>query len=165
MNFMQNPSPPGCSLAAAALGAGCPVTYTVDNTHTFRASPTATLATPPSCRALTPPVAAWCCDAAAKTGSVDITIDAKSVNTGYATFNEHIQGEDFWTPPNSHRHLQIHQGDLQGRQAGEGGRQSDPEGRDQTGDADRDLVSSPMAHPMLKKPAIGANAFTVVKLL
>ena len=34
-------------------------------------------------------------DAAAKTGSVDVTIDAKSVNTGYALFNEHIQGEDF----------------------------------------------------------------------
>ncbi len=35
-------------------------------------------------------------DKAAKTGSVDVTIDAKSVNTGYATFNEHIQGEDFF---------------------------------------------------------------------
>ena len=35
-------------------------------------------------------------DKAAKTGLVDVTIDAKSVNTGYATFNEHIQGEDFF---------------------------------------------------------------------
>ena len=35
-------------------------------------------------------------DRAAKTGSVDVTIDAKSVNTGYAKFNEHIQAEDFF---------------------------------------------------------------------
>ena len=35
-------------------------------------------------------------DRAAKTGSVDVTIDAKSVSTGYALFNGHIQGEDFF---------------------------------------------------------------------
>lgn len=35
-------------------------------------------------------------DRAKKTGSVDVTIDAKSVNTGSALFNEHIQGADFF---------------------------------------------------------------------
>jgi len=34
-------------------------------------------------------------DAAAKTGSVDISIDTKSVDTGSTLFNEHIQGADF----------------------------------------------------------------------
>ncbi len=34
-------------------------------------------------------------DREAKTGSVDITIDAKSVNTGYALFNKDIQGEEY----------------------------------------------------------------------
>jgi polyisoprenoid-binding protein YceI len=34
-------------------------------------------------------------DRATKTGSVDVTIDAKSVNTGSTQFNEHIQGPDF----------------------------------------------------------------------
>ena len=34
-------------------------------------------------------------DRAAKTGSVDVTIDAKSVDTGSTLFNEHIQGKDF----------------------------------------------------------------------
>lgn len=34
-------------------------------------------------------------DRAAKTASVDVTIDAKSVNTGSTQFNEHIQGPDF----------------------------------------------------------------------
>jgi polyisoprenoid-binding protein YceI len=35
-------------------------------------------------------------DRAAKTGAVDISIDATSVNTGSTPFNGHIQGEDFF---------------------------------------------------------------------
>lgn len=35
-------------------------------------------------------------DRAAKTGSVDVTIDATSVNTGSALFNEHIQAADYF---------------------------------------------------------------------
>ncbi|MFA6922046.1 MAG: YceI family protein [Gallionella sp.] len=35
-------------------------------------------------------------DRVAKTGSVNVIIDAKSVNTGSALFNGHIQGEDFF---------------------------------------------------------------------
>lgn len=35
-------------------------------------------------------------DRVAKTGSVDVVIDAKSVDTGYPLFNGHIQGEDFF---------------------------------------------------------------------
>jgi len=31
-------------------------------------------------------------DRQAKTGSVEVTIDTTSVNTGYPLFNEHIQG-------------------------------------------------------------------------
>jgi polyisoprenoid-binding protein YceI len=35
-------------------------------------------------------------DRAKKTGSVDVTIDAKSVDTGYPLFNGHIQGADYF---------------------------------------------------------------------
>lgn len=35
-------------------------------------------------------------DRAKHSGSVDVSIDAKSVNTGYALFNEHIQGADYF---------------------------------------------------------------------
>lgn len=35
-------------------------------------------------------------DRAAKTGTVDVVIDAKSVDTGSALFNEHIQAEDYF---------------------------------------------------------------------
>ena len=35
-------------------------------------------------------------DRAAKTGSVDVTIDTKSINTGVEVFNGHLKGEDFF---------------------------------------------------------------------
>ena len=35
-------------------------------------------------------------DSAAKSGSVEVSIDAKSVNTGFAAFNGHLQGPDFF---------------------------------------------------------------------
>lgn len=35
-------------------------------------------------------------DRAAHTGSVNVSIDATSVNTGYPLFNEHLQGETFF---------------------------------------------------------------------
>ena len=35
-------------------------------------------------------------DRAAKTGSVDVVIDAKSVDTGYPLFNGHLQEKDFF---------------------------------------------------------------------
>lgn len=35
-------------------------------------------------------------DRAARTGSVDITIDANSVDSGYPVFNGHLKGEDFF---------------------------------------------------------------------
>jgi polyisoprenoid-binding protein YceI len=35
-------------------------------------------------------------DCEAKTGSVDVTIDAKSVNSGYPVLDEYIQNEDFF---------------------------------------------------------------------
>lgn len=35
-------------------------------------------------------------DRAAKSGSVDVTIETASVESGYGTFNEHLRGEDFF---------------------------------------------------------------------
>jgi polyisoprenoid-binding protein YceI len=81
-------------LAPAAHAA--PETFVIDGTHTFprfeyshfgysrqasrfdRTSGTVTL------------------DRAAKSGSVDVVIDAASVSTGYAVFDQHLRGEDFF---------------------------------------------------------------------
>ncbi len=102
-------------------------------------------------------------DRAAKTGSVDITIDTTSVNTGYPLFNEHIQGEDFLNtakyPTATFKSNSIKfDGDK-------------PASID--GTLTLKGVSKPVTltvtsflckpHPMVKKDACGANATTVVK--
>lgn len=102
-------------------------------------------------------------DRAAKTGSVDVVIDAKSVNTGYALFNGHIQDEDYF---NSAKYPTITFKSTAVRFDG-----------DKPVSVDGNLtikgVTKPvtltvtsfhaMPHPMLKRDVIGANAVTKIK--
>lgn len=102
-------------------------------------------------------------DRAAKTGSVDVTIDAKSVNTGYALFNEHIQGEDFF---DTAKHGTINFKSTKVKFDGD-----KPVAVD--GNLTVKGVTRPvtltvtsfhsMPHPIVKKDAIGANAVTKIK--
>ena len=102
-------------------------------------------------------------DRAARTASVNVTIDAKSVNTGYALFNEHIQEEDFFDtdkyPTITFQSTQVKfDGDK-------------PVAVD--GNLTIKGVTKPvtltvtsflaMPHPMMKKDAIGANAVAKIK--
>jgi len=102
-------------------------------------------------------------DAQAKTGSVDVTIDAKSVNTGYALFNEHIQAEDYFDtakyPTITFKSTAVNfEGDKP---------------VSVTGNLTVKGVTKPvtlqitsfqrMPHPMAKKDAIGANATVTIK--
>ena len=102
-------------------------------------------------------------DKAAKTGTVDIVIDTKSVNTGFATFNEHIQGEDFLDtakyPTATFKSTKV---------IFEGDKPVAVEGNLTLKGVTRPVTLTvtsfqAMPHPMLKKDAIGANAWTVVK--
>lgn len=102
-------------------------------------------------------------DKAARTGAVDIVIDAKSVDTGSAAFNEHIQGEDFLDtakyPTATFKSTKvIFEGDkpvaIEGKLTLKG----------VTKPVTLTVTSfQAMPHPMLKKDAIGANAYTMVK--
>lgn len=102
-------------------------------------------------------------DRAARTGSVAVEIDARSVNTGFPLFNEHIQGEDYFHtaayPGISFKSTRVRfKGDR-------------PVALD--GDLTIKGVTRPvtlrvtsfqaMPHPMLKKDAIGANAVGRIK--
>ena len=102
-------------------------------------------------------------DAEAKTGSVDITIDMKSVNTGFADFNGHIQGEDFLDtakfPKATFKSTKVNFQD---------GKPASIEGQLTIKGVTKAVTLTvtsfqAMPHPMLKKDAIGANAFTVIK--
>ncbi len=80
----------GCAAACAA-----PVTYVIDGKHTFpRFSYTHLGFSLQSSRFdKTSGVVVY--DAAAGTGSIDVTIDTNSVSTGSDLFDEHIRGTDF----------------------------------------------------------------------
>jgi polyisoprenoid-binding protein YceI len=102
-------------------------------------------------------------DRAAKTGSVDITIDAKSVDTGYPLFNEHIQGEDYFDtakyPTITYKSTAVRF---------EGDKPVAVEGLLTVKGVSKPVTLTvtsfhAMPHPMVKKDAIGANAVAKIK--
>ncbi len=149
------------ALSAPALAA--PETYAVEGTHTFPRFSYSHFGytTQMSRFDKTTGTVTW--DKAAKTAAVDIVIDTTSVNTGFTTFNEHIQGEDFLDtskyPTASFKSTKV---------IFEGDKPTAIEGNLTLKGVTKPVtltVSSfqAMPHPMMKKDAIGANAWTVVK--
>ena len=149
------------TLAGSAIAA--PVTYNVDGSHTFPRFSYSHFGLSTQLSSFKNTSGKVVFDAEAKTGSVDITIDMKSVNTGFEDFNGHIQGEDFLDtakfPTATFKSTKVtFEGDK-------------PKSID--GVLTIKGVSKPvtltvtsflaMPHPMMKKPAIGANAFTTIK--
>lgn len=102
-------------------------------------------------------------DKAAKTGSVDITIDTKSVDTGFPLFNEHIQSADFLDtaqfPTATFKSTKV---------VFDGDKPTAIEGNLTLKGVTRPVTLTvtsfqAMPHPILKKDAIGANANVTVK--
>jgi polyisoprenoid-binding protein YceI len=102
-------------------------------------------------------------DRAAKTGSVDIVIDARSVDTGYALFNEHLQGEDFFDtakyPTITYKSTAVRF---------DGDKPVAVEGLLTVKGITRPVTLSlgsfqTMPHPIVKKDALGANASARIK--
>jgi polyisoprenoid-binding protein YceI len=102
-------------------------------------------------------------DRQAKTGSVEVTIDTTSVNTGSALFNEHIQGKDFLDtvqyPTATFKSTQL---------KFEDDKLVSVDGVLTLKGIDKPVTLTVtsfqcMPHPILKKDACGANATTVVK--
>ncbi|TAJ17642.1 MAG: YceI family protein, partial [Rugosibacter sp.] len=102
-------------------------------------------------------------DRAAGTGSVDVIIDAKSVDTGFALFDTHIQGTDFFDtatfPTITFKSDQLtFAGDKLVAVSG------DLTIKGITQKVKLDVTSFHcMPHPMLKKDACGAHATTKIK--
>lgn len=151
------------AIASATPALAAPETYTIDGTHTFPRFSYSHLGYSTQLSRFNSTTGKVVYDAAAKTGSVDIVIDAKSVDTGYASFNEHIQGEDFFNtakyPTATFKSTKVvFQGEkpasIEGQLTIKG--VTKPVTLTVT-----DFKAAP--HPMLKKNAIGANAWTVIK--
>jgi polyisoprenoid-binding protein YceI len=155
----------GTALFAALAGGAiaAPVTYQVEASHTFPRFSYSHFGLSTQLSSFSKTSGKVVFDAQARTGSVDITIDMKSVNTGFADFNGHIQGEDFLDttqfPTATFKSTKVvFEGDK-------------PKSLD--GVLTIKGVSKPvtltvtsflaMPHPMMKKPALGANAYTTIK--
>ena len=149
------------SLSNAAFAA--PETYILDNKHTLPRFEYNHLGYSTQLSRFDKVSGKIIVDLAAKTGSVDVTIDAKSVNTGSPLFNEHIQGEDFFDtakyPAITYKSSKL---------KFDGDKLASVEG-----DLTIKGVTKPvtltvtsfqcMPHPMLKKDACGANATAKIK--
>lgn len=81
-------------ISAPAFAA--PETYSVEGTHTYPRFEYNHLGFSNQVHRFTKTTGKIVWDRDARSGSVDITIDATSVDTGYALFNQHIQGEDYF---------------------------------------------------------------------
>jgi polyisoprenoid-binding protein YceI len=156
------------AILAIATGFAAPVlaapeTYTIDPTHTFARFSYSHFGLSTQLSRFDKTSGTVVLDKAAKTASVDIVIDTTSVDTGYATFNEHIQAPDFLDtaqfPTATFKSTRV-----------------DFTGNEPTaihGNLTIKGVTKPvtlkvtnfvnMPHPMLKKDAIGADATTVIK--
>lgn len=149
------------TISTAALAA--PETYVIDSTHSMPRFSYSHFGYSTQLSRFDKASGKITIDRSAKTGSVNVTIDTTSVNTGFPLFNEHIQGEDFLNtakyPTATFASNKVNfDGD-----------------KPSTIDGVLTLkgVSKPvtlrvtsfmcMPHPMLKKDACGADATTVVK--
>ncbi len=149
------------SLSSAAFAA--PETYVIDGTHTLPRFEYNHFGYSTQLSRFDKTSGKITLDRVAKTGSVDVVIDAKSVDTGYALFNEHIQGEDFFDTA-KYPTITFKSSNLKF----DGDKLVAVEG-----DLTVKGVTKPvtltltsflcMPHPILKKDACGANATTKIK--
>ena len=149
----------GLSLSAFAA----PETFIIDNAHTFPRFEYSHFGYSNQVSRFDKTSGKIVLDRATKTGSVDVTIDTTSVDTGFALFNGHIQGEDFLDtkkyPTITFKSSKLNfKGDtlasIDGNLTIKG----------ITKPVTLDITSFKcMPHPMTKKDACGANAVTRIK--
>ncbi len=154
---------PVLSAAAAAPALAAPETYTLDGAHSFPRFSYNHFGYSQQLSRFDKTTGTVVLDKAARTGSVDVVIDTQSVNTGFPLFNEHIQGEDFLDtaryPTATFKSTKV---------VFEGDKPVSVDGNLTIKGVTKPVTLTvtsfqAMPHPMFKKDAIGANAFTVVK--
>jgi polyisoprenoid-binding protein YceI len=149
--------------AATSLASAAPETYILDGTHSMPRFSYNHMGYSTQLSRFNKTTGKVVFDKQAKSGEVDITIDMKSVDSGYALFNEHLQGADFFDtarfPTATFKSTKV---------TFAGDKPSTVEGNLTIKGITKPVtlaVSSfhAMPHPMMKKDAIGANASTVIK--
>lgn len=140
-----------------------PVTYNIDNSHTFARFGYNHMGLSEQLNRFNKTDGKVTLDLDAKTGEVVIEIDTRSVDTGHEGFNGHIQGEDFLDtasyPTATFKSSKIiFEGDTPTAVEG------DLTIKGITKPVTLEVLSFvAKPHPMLKKPAIGADAEVKIK--
>ncbi|MFM2119336.1 MAG: hypothetical protein RL722_804 [Pseudomonadota bacterium] len=151
------------ALAVSAPALAAPVTYTIEPTHTYPRFSYSHFGLSTQLSRFNSTSGTIVMDKAAKTGSVDVTIDTKSVDTGFPVFNGHLQGEDFLDtakyPTATFKSTKV---------VFEGDKPTAVEGNLTIKGVTKPVTLKVtnflnMAHPMLKKDAIGADATVTIK--
>ena len=151
------------SMALSAAVMAAPETYVVDNTHTFERFSYSHLGLSTQLSRFDKTTGTVVIDKAAKTAAVNIVIDTTSVDTGYSTFNEHIQSAEFLDtakyPTATFTSTKVHFA---------GDKPVALDGNLTIKDVTKPVTLkitrfTSMEHPMLKKPAIGADAEVIIK--
>ena len=149
------------SISTVAIAA--PETYVIDGTHTLPRFSYSHFGYSTQLSRFDKTAGKITIDRVAKTGSVDVTIDTTSVDTGYPLFNEHIQGEDFLStakfPKTTFTSSKVNF---------DGDKVSTIDGILTLKGVSKPVTLTVtsfmcMPHPMVKKDACGANATAVVK--
>ncbi|VXB96263.1 YceI family protein [Massilia sp. 9I] len=149
------------ALSSTALAA--PETYVIDGSHTFPRFEYSHFGYSTQISRFDKTSGSIVLDRAAKTGSIDVSIDATSVNTGFPVFNQHLQAEDFFDtkkyPTITYKSSKLNF---------EGDKPSSVDGTLTIKGIAKPVrleISSfhCMPHPMLKKDACGANAVAKIK--
>lgn len=147
----------------AAPSHAAPETYAIDGTHTFPRFSYSHFGYSKQLSRFNKTTGTVTLDKAARTAAVDVTIDMKSVDTGFELFDGHIQGSDFLdtaTFPTAHfKSTNV---------VFDGDKPVSIDGNLTIKGVTRPVTLTvtsfqAMPHPMLKKPALGANAFTTIK--
>ncbi|MGV3742174.1 MAG: YceI family protein [Burkholderiaceae bacterium] len=151
------------SLMLSAPAFAAPEVFTIDNSHTYPRFSYNHLGFSTQLSRFNKTSGKIVFDKAAKTGSVDIVIDTTSVDTGFALFDEHIQAADYFDTAN-HPTATF----KSTRVNFNGDKPSTIDGNLTIKGVTRPVVLTvtsfqAIPHPMLKKDAIGANAYTIVK--
>lgn len=150
--------------AGVATGAmAAPETYNIDSSHTFPRFSYSHFGLSTQLSRFNKTTGTVVLDKVAKTGSVDIVIDMKSVDTGFAVFDGHIQGEDFLDttkfPVATFKSTKV---------VFDGDKPVSVEGNLTIKGVTKPVTLKVTSfvnvpHPMLKKDTIGADASTVIK--
>ena len=150
-------------LGAASSAMAAPETFNLDGSHTYPRFSYSHFGMSTQLSRFNKTTGTITLDKAAKAGAVDVVIDMKSVDTGFAVFNGHIQGEEFLDtakfPTATFKSTKV---------VFDGDKPTSIDGNLTIKGVTKAVTLKVnnyvnMEHPMLKKEAIGADASVVIK--